>query len=169
MNAAAEPSLGSRALETNCCKVFCVQKRAWAKQSKILGQQSTPWAQQGRASARQGRVWAQLSRARGRQGKARTRRSRHFAQQGRARGQQSRARARQSNAFGQQSLTKGKGKSVFGPHRSGRIAFLVEISQAWLRCNKATPRRSKPLHFNETGSKNTPKLDGRKRGSTAQA
>ena len=145
------------------------QSRAWAKQSKTLGQQSTPWAQQGRASARQGRVWAQRSRARGRQGRAWTRQSRDFAQQSRPRGQQSRAWARQSSAFGQQSLTEGRGKSVFGPHRCERIAFLVEIGQAWLGCSKAEPRRSKPMYFNKKNLKNTPKLDGRKRVWIAQA
>ena len=115
------------------------------------------------ASARQGRDWAQRSRARGRQGRAWTRQSRDFARQSRARGQQSRALASKATHFGQQSFRKERGKSVFGPHRRERIAFLVEISQAWLRCSKAEPTLSKPLHFNEKGSKDTPKLDGRKR------
>ena len=58
---------------------------------------------------------------------------------------------------------------VFGLHRRERIAFLAENGQAWLRRSTAAPKRSKPMHFSEKGSKNTPKRDGRERVWTAQA
>jgi len=64
---------------------------------------------------------------------------------------------------------KGRQEGVFGPHRREQIAFLLQNGQAWLRRSKAAPKRSKPMHFCEKGSKNTPKRDGRKRVWTAQA
>ena len=58
---------------------------------------------------------------------------------------------------------------MFGPHRRERIAFLAENGQARLRRSKAGLRRSKPVHFDEKGAKNTPKGEGRKCVWTAQA
>ena len=58
---------------------------------------------------------------------------------------------------------------MFGPHRGKRIVFLAENSRAWLRHSKAGPTRSKPMHFSEKGTNNTPKWDGRNRVWTAQA
>ena len=70
-----------------------------------------------------------------------------------------------SETKNQKTLEKG----VFGPHRRERIAFLAENGQARLRRSKAGPRHSKPVDFNEKGSKNTPKEEGRKCVWTAQA
>ena len=51
----------------------------------------------------------------------------------------------------------GRGECVFRPQGRERIALLAENGQAWRRRSTAAPKRSKPMHFSEKGSKNNPK------------